>query len=111
MQDELSEAEALSRQALEIAQRTYSKGNWRIAAQQVTHGQCLIRLARYEEAERCLLESLATLKAALGENHGRTQSVLTSLVDLYEAWEKPDKAVEYRTMPPRSTTPVDAPDP
>jgi hypothetical protein len=34
----------------------------------------------------------------LGEKHAFTQDSLRLLIELYEAWGKPDKAEEYRAM-------------
>ena len=33
---------------------------------------------------------------ALGATHERTVKTINALVDLYEAWGKPDRAAEYR---------------
>jgi outer membrane protein assembly factor BamD (BamD/ComL family) len=38
------------------------------------------------------------LQTELGEQQERTQKAVSRLVELYEAWGKPDKAAEYRAL-------------
>ena len=63
-------------------------------------GMCLTKLERYEEAETQLAAAYEGLEAALGGDHHLTRSAVQALVDLYEAWGKPDKAAQYRALPP-----------
>ena len=49
------------------------------------HAQCLSKLRRYEDAETMLLAI-----------EDRTADVIGVLVELYEAWDKPVKAAEWR---------------
>ena len=42
--------------------------------------------ARYEEAERLLLEALEGRRLKLGEQHPHTMDSLNQIIDLYEAW-------------------------
>ena len=95
-QDKLSEAELLFKQIVRRSQETLAPGHWRTASYQSDYGLCLMRLRRFEEAEQQLLDGYSGLGAALGENHRQTNDVLTNLVELYEAWDKPDQAAEYR---------------
>ncbi len=54
---------------------------------------------RYDEGELLLLEALDHIE---GESQKRTASVVRSLVALYDAWGKPDKAAEWRAkLPPK----------
>jgi tetratricopeptide (TPR) repeat protein len=65
------------------------------------YGVSLKALERYDEAEAKLLEAHEILVAAVGADHPQTQKVIPNLVDLYEAWGKPDKAAEWRAkLPP-----------
>jgi tetratricopeptide (TPR) repeat protein len=59
-------------------------------------GAALVELNRYEEAEAELLEAFEQLKTTKGEEEIWTQTVAQNLIDLYEAWGKPEKAVKYR---------------
>jgi hypothetical protein len=63
-------------------------------------GACLSALQRYAEAEPLLQGSYATFKARFGPQHKRTQPVIRYLMNLYEAWGKPEKAAEYRALRP-----------
>ncbi len=89
-------AEPLFRESLEIRIKGLPKGHWMIADSESLLGLCLTVLERYEEAEPLLLNSFPVIKSGLGENHVRTQKALQRIVDLYEAWGKSAKAVEYR---------------
>jgi len=59
-------------------------------------GAALVELDRYEEGEVELLEAFEKLEKAGGENDIWTRTVAQNLIDLYEAWGKPAKAVKYR---------------
>ncbi len=52
--------------------------------------------ARYEEAESLLLEALKGRRLKLGDTHPHTRESLRNLIALYEAWNKPEKAKEWR---------------
>jgi serine/threonine protein kinase/Tfp pilus assembly protein PilF len=60
------------------------------------HGALLSALGRPAEAEVDLLEAYEILTAVVGADHYRSQKTVQALVDLYEAWGKPDKAQEWR---------------
>jgi serine/threonine protein kinase/Flp pilus assembly protein TadD len=107
-QDRAADAESLSRRALEAARRAHAEGSWRLAVHRVTHARCLAKLARFEEAEACLLESLAALQAAFGAGNPRTHGVIVDLVQCYEAWGKPAEAAEYRRRLPQLDEPAPA---
>jgi tetratricopeptide (TPR) repeat protein len=65
------------------------------------HGRSLTALGRYAESEAVLLEAHEILTAAVGSGHPQTQKAIRNLAELYEAWDKPDKAVEWRgKLPP-----------
>lgn len=63
-------------------------------------GDCLTRMARYAEAEEQLLEAHRVLDATVGADHMRTIRAVRALVDLYEAWGKPEKATRWRAKLP-----------
>jgi hypothetical protein len=52
--------------------------------------------ARNEEAEKYLLEAVKGRLSKLGDKHPHTIESINNLIDLYEAWNKPDKAKECR---------------
>jgi hypothetical protein len=51
---------------------------------------------RYDQAEPLLLEAVEGRRLKLGNTHPHTLESLKNLINLYEAWEKPDKAEEWR---------------
>ena len=63
---------------------------------QTIRGSCLRRRSRWEESEAVLLESLGIMKEQRGARDVRF--VMLRLVELYDAWPKPDKAAEYRKL-------------
>jgi tetratricopeptide (TPR) repeat protein len=96
-----ADAEPLLRQGLQIRRHVLPRSPWAVnhgtvAEAESLLGGCLAGLKRYADAEQLLLTSYeALLKAeqvqprVLREAHER-------LIKLYEAWDKPDKAQEWR---------------
>ena len=68
-------------------------------------GYCLLRLEQFEEAETVLLEAEEHLLAMVGPDHPWTRSTRDRLAQLYDAWEKPDRAAEWRARLPAATEP------
>ena len=64
---------------------------------------CFISLNEYEKAEELLLKSYPLLKEKQGINHEDTIMALHTLVELYKAWDKPEKVAEYEAFLPDST--------
>ncbi|MBS1791791.1 MAG: serine/threonine protein kinase [Acidobacteria bacterium] len=98
-QGRYEEAERLGRQALEICLKTLNPEHWLVNRARSFLGDCLTRLKRYPEAEEQLLTGYAGLKVERGEQHALTRKTVSRLIELYEAWEKPDKAALYRNLP------------
>ena len=91
----LSEASAVFRDSL-------GKGDWEVVATQSVQGAYLAELGRYEEAESLLVESYPFIKRIKGEGSIYERDARRRIVELYEAWGKPEKAKAYRAMPNRS---------
>ncbi len=89
-------AERLLNQALEIGRRAFPGGHWRINVAESLLGDCRLRTGRYAEAEPLLLESYRALKSRRGERAVITQATLDRLVDLYQAWGRPEEAAKFR---------------
>jgi len=51
---------------------------------------------RYNEAEPLLLEAIEGRKQKLGQQHPDTFDSVRNLIELYEAWGKPQKAEQWR---------------
>lgn len=89
-------AEPFLRDGLSIFQNNLKSGHWQLARAQSVLGTCLAALQKFDEAEPLLLEGYQTLKEKRGNNDKLTQQTLHRIVKLYEFWDKPDKAGEYR---------------
>ena len=95
----------LYREALRIRQQALPGGHEAIAGDQTRLGVSLTALGRYAEAEPHLLQAHAALTDARGADHAHTQYIGQRLVDLYEAWGRPDKAGAFRTPLEEGTVP------
>lgn len=51
----------------------------------------------YDKAEPLLLEAVKGRRLKLGDTHPHTLDSINNLIDLYGAWNKPEKAKERRT--------------
>jgi tetratricopeptide (TPR) repeat protein len=91
----LSEAAKLYEQSVELARKTLYYGR-NTTDYFLCYGQCLTKLARYEGAEKLLDEGYQILADKWGEADGDTQLNVKALIDLYEAWDKPEHAAIWR---------------
>ena len=103
-QGQYAEAEALLREVLTIRQKTLPSDSRAFAGTESRLGGCLTLAGRYDEAEALLLRSYEILKdcpedatpaqrTALDENVRR-------VVELYDAWDRPEQAAEWRAKLP-----------
>ncbi|UCC98001.1 MAG: tetratricopeptide repeat protein, partial [Phycisphaerales bacterium] len=58
--------------------------------------------AKYDLAEQELGALLKSVRKHLGPTHPETRSCILALIELYEAWNKPEKAEEWRTKLPKT---------
>jgi tetratricopeptide (TPR) repeat protein len=56
----------------------------------------------FEKAEQLLLETIEGRRLKLGDTHPHMQQSLNNLIELYEAWGKPEKAREWRAKLPKT---------
>jgi len=92
------EASQLLEEAIGVSKGLFPQGHYLTASFHSMRGECLARLARYEEAEDHLLKGYSGLKTNLGDNHWRTQNTIDIIVIMYEVWKKPDKAAEWKKL-------------
>jgi serine/threonine protein kinase/tetratricopeptide (TPR) repeat protein len=97
-QGRLADAAELSRQTVDLARKAKLNDDWQLAIYRLDHGRYLTRMRQFPQAEKQLLESLASFKTVLGPDHQLSRKVTQLLVELYEAWGKPVQAAEYRTI-------------
>jgi hypothetical protein len=57
---------------------------------------------RYEEAESLLLEAIEGRHLKLSDTHPHMLESWNNLIELYEAWNKPEKAEQWRTKLPKT---------
>lgn len=91
-----AEAEALLRECLVLRRETLRPGHWQIGQAAATLGAALTLRGEYDEAEALLLESCGVLEQTLKRADDRTRQALRRLVELYDAWGKPDEAATWR---------------
>ena len=48
----------------------------------------------YDKAELLLIQAIEGRRLKLGDTHPHTLESMNNLIDLYEAWNKPEKARE-----------------
>jgi tetratricopeptide (TPR) repeat protein len=91
-------AEPLYRRSIELNRKAFPENDWQIATIKSLLGGCLVADHRYAAAEPLLLESYPIIRSGFGDSHNRTQVAARRIVDLYNAWGKPQKAAPYAAM-------------
>jgi tetratricopeptide (TPR) repeat protein len=80
-------------------QRALPEEHWYPAVVETWYGRTLMKLGRFTEAEEHLLAAHQRMQRTLGAEHPRAQKLRERLVELYEAWNKPEEAQRYRPAP------------
>ncbi len=92
--DDAGGAEPLFRDALAVyADPEFSDAPWAMRSR-IKIGACLVSLGRFAEAETLLLGTFESLGPEAGAS--APGDVARSIVRLYEAWDRPDQAGEWR---------------
>ena len=101
-------AEELIREALPIRagapgvvpsrRRTIAEDDWSLAAAKTLLGASLVAQRRYADAETVLLDARRDLDVQPGSPARDTRATIAGLVQLYEAWGKPEAARAYRAL-------------
>ncbi len=90
------QAEATVREA--IRRQSYDGGEaWRRQSMRSVLGATLAAQQRYREAESLLTSSHSALASATGKNSRYAEEARRRVVEMYEAWGKPERAAAYRT--------------
>jgi len=92
---------SLSPGLVPLRRRTLPEDDWSIGAAKSLLGSTLAALGRHAEAEAVLLEARRDLEAQPGLPDRDVRATNTRLVELYEAWGRPDRAAEYRARSAR----------
>jgi serine/threonine-protein kinase len=97
------EGEKILREAVKIRTESLPKEHYWVALANSALGECLTIQKRYSEAEPLLLDSYQSLKKSQSADSPRTTIALQRLINLYEAWNKTDRATPYRALLPAPT--------
>jgi serine/threonine protein kinase/tetratricopeptide (TPR) repeat protein len=102
------EAESLLRDGLRIRQlapgivpsrrRTFLEDDWSIAATRSLLGAAMLAQRHYGEAETLLLDAQRDLEAMSPRPQHAIKATMARLIELYDAWQKPDQAAYYRAQ-------------
>ena len=88
----------MARQSVQILTKAYAPDHWRTAMSKSILGANLSGLQRYAEAEPLLIESLSVVENARNASRRTVRGVTQRVVDFYDAWDKPEKAAEFRAL-------------
>jgi hypothetical protein len=93
-----AEGETLLREAVRIRAENAPETHFLRATANGVLGEFLTAEGRFREAEPFLFGSYESLKKSQAENSPRVRLALQRLVNLYEAWNKPEQAAPYRAL-------------
>ncbi len=94
-QDRFSEAAPYYRRAFEICKAALPPGHFATGVTGGGFGQCLAFMGHFDDAQRELLASYEILLASFGPDHPMVRVAMKNLVDLYQAWDKPEQEQEW----------------
>ena len=96
--DRLRDAERWLRRGLALRRATLPADHPQIAVGQRELGASLTARGRFADARPLLRQSYTRLRRERGPEHEDTRQALQRLVQLYEAWKKPDSAATYEAL-------------
>ena len=92
---DVDDAEAEVRQALRVLEQRFSEEHWSVHHARSLLGHVLSRRGEYERAEAYLIGSYHNLASRLTSRARPLRQTQQWLVELYEAWGRPEKATEF----------------
>lgn len=96
--EEPEKAEPLLRKSLDIQLSSSGEDHWMVGLIKSRLGRSLTAMEEFEKAEPLLIEGFEILDEQLGQSHDRTQRSIQNLIDLYEAWSKPEEISKYQEI-------------
>lgn len=93
---EAREAKPLLEESLQMHRQRFPERNGRSANIESILGSCLTALGMYDDAEPLVLSAYETLDTCRSAPPTQTTTGLDRVVQLYEAWGKPDQAAQWR---------------
>ncbi len=97
-------AEPVLQQALTILEQL-PEGHWRTAMCASVLGACLAAQERYGESEEFLVRGFEALRRRAELPNCDTLDALERLINMYDAWDRPEQADAYRALLPESDEP------
>ena len=92
----LAESEGLIRESIDALRTVHQEGAFSLARAQGMLGETLTMQGRYDEAEPLLLKSHEDVLASIkNEANWMLLESAVRLVNLYDSWHKPDKAIPF----------------
>jgi serine/threonine protein kinase/tetratricopeptide (TPR) repeat protein len=91
-----AEAEPIFREMLAGLSAILPPEHWMFGAAKVNVGECLSDQGKYEEAEKLMVEGYEHLAKVLPAGHSRVSGAAKALATMYEKWQKPEKAAEWK---------------
>jgi serine/threonine protein kinase len=93
-----AEAARAAEEAREILLKAVGPEHSRTASANISLGNALCGLRRFEESEAALLSAHDVAAKSRGRYVGLERNAVEGLIGLYDLWEKPARADEYRAM-------------
>jgi len=90
------ESDRLFRECIDLGRSYLPTGHWLTGLYRSGYGELLRETGRFAEAEEHQLAGYHTLQQQLGPAHKHTQRAIARLVALYDDWQKPESAAEWR---------------
>jgi tetratricopeptide (TPR) repeat protein len=90
------EAAALLRGCLASRQKTLPEGHWLVADTMSRLGGAVASGGKFDQAEPLLLEGYAGMSDNRRVPLNRKREAIERLIQLYQSWDKPDRAAEWR---------------
>jgi hypothetical protein len=69
-----------------------------------SRARAMISEAKYDAVEQQLTAALTMARRYLGEIHPETRGCILAFIELYEAWDNPQEANEWRAKLPQTET-------
>ena len=101
-QGRFNESESLLIEALEIRRRTLGDDHPETLETKNDLAILYKEQGDYAKAEPLLIEAVEGRRLKLGDTHPHTLESWNNLIALYEAWNKPEKAEEWRSKQPQT---------
>lgn len=94
------EADEILLEVIDDTAGGYGREHWRYGEALIEYGEFLLEVERFDEAEENLTAGYEVNSSTQDDSGQTAQRVIRSLVQLYDAWDKPDEAAQWRAKLP-----------